>query len=114
MDTTKLAVICRMFLIEVESCSKFCVRGTIKLISLVTGAMLLEDRDAGIITIGAFLSAFVIFLREEEPMCISLRHTYHDVSIAKVRRCLSCKSRNEGEAKLLKSLILVREQRRHV
>lgn len=56
MDTTKLAVICRVFLIEVESCSKFCVRGTSKLISLVTGAMLLEDRDAGIITRSVFIS----------------------------------------------------------
>lgn len=56
MDTTELAVICRMFLIEVESCSKFCVRGTIKLISLVTGAMLLEDRDASIITRSVFIS----------------------------------------------------------
>lgn len=50
MDTTKLAVICCMFLIEVESCFQFRVRGTIKLISLVTSAMLLQDRDAGIIT----------------------------------------------------------------
>lgn len=56
MDTTKLAVVCRMFLIEVESCSKFRGRGTIKLISLVRGAMLLEDRDAGIIARSVFIS----------------------------------------------------------
>ena len=49
-----------MFLIEVESCFQFRGRGTIKLISLVRGAMLLQDRDAGIITrIGFYQSLWV-------------------------------------------------------
>lgn len=63
MDTTKLAVICCMFLIEVERClpqfrggrAATIIKLIIRLVVRGGGAMLLQDRDASIITIIGFI-----------------------------------------------------------